>query len=153
MNANKTKVVKYDPQGIIRSAAMYAPFLLKVDEEMVQKFFTAMAVEQTDGSLLLPESIRSFFAVEVVYEDVPVDDDNEDILEMFRSIYDSPTDESVLDDAEKVEIALSKIPVVGVEYLMPGYTTLFSDDTGEGNDSGEFELAVTDRIIVDKLSS
>jgi hypothetical protein len=140
MNTNKTKVVKYDPQGIIRSAANYAPFLLKVDEEMVQKFFTAMAVEQEDGSLVLPESIRSFFAVEVVYEDAkPTPPFEVDIFAAIPSIYDAPkTDSPVSESTNELPIGYAD----EVDYL----------SHFEAVTQGEFELAVVDRITIGDLS-
>ena len=149
----KTKVVKYDAQGIIRAAAKYAPFLLTVDDELVQKFFTAMAVEQEDGALVLPESIRSFFAVEVVYEDLkPVPMIDADFFAAIPSIYDSPIDESKYEPATEAE-ALRHNPTWDKAFT--GNSLMFSDDvgefepvdaTGEGNDSGEFELSELEDI-------
>lgn len=120
MNANnKIRVVKYDPQGIIRSAAQHATFLLQPNEQMIQKFFTAMAEEQPDGSLILPESIRALFAVEVVWEEVkPVPP------------FESPIGDSA---AEKAEAVLQEIPDwddAFSEYV-PVLTAIVNSDSGE----------------------
>jgi hypothetical protein len=145
MDTNKTKVVKYDPQGFIRTAAQAAPWLLTVNDEMVQKFFTAMAVEQPDGSLLLPESIRSFFAVEVVYEDAkPIPPFEVDIFAAIPSIYDAPKPDSPV--SESID-SYDTSPTAFERAL----ATLPELDSAKGSDSGEFELAAIDRIIVDQL--
>lgn len=64
----RSKVVLYDKQGFIIQALQYFPHLLELNEAAVQDFFTNAAKEQSDGALVLPENIRRFAAVEVVYK-------------------------------------------------------------------------------------
>lgn len=135
----KKKVVKYDQQGIIRSAAKYAPFLLQINEQMVQKFFTSMAEEQPDGSLILPESIRALFAVEVVWEEVKVEPPTDvDIFAALPSIYDAPRAESPVGEstaAEKAEAVLQQMPEWD-----DGYSEYVPVIEAEGSDSGVYAL-------------
>jgi hypothetical protein len=141
MNANKVKKVIYDPQGMLKAAAAHFDWLLVLDEALVQKFFIAMAVEQPDGTLLLPEGIRSKVSVEVVYEDVPVKPTppfEVDIFAAIPSIYDSPKTDSPISESIDLPIGYAD----EVDYL----------SHFEAVTQGEFELAVVDRIIVDDLS-
>jgi hypothetical protein len=140
MNANKVKKVIYDPQGMLKAAAEHFDWLLVLDEALVQKFFIAMAVEQSDGTLLLPESIRSKVAVEVVYEDPkPTPPFEVDIFAAIPSIYDAPkSDSPISESATDLPIGYGD----EVDYL----------SHFEAVTQGEFELAVIDRIIVDNLS-
>jgi hypothetical protein len=132
MNANKVKKVIYDPQGMLKAAAEHFDWLLVLDEALVQKFFIAMAVEQPDGTLLLPESIRSKVAVEEVYEDPkPTPPFEVDIFAAIPSIYDSPVDES----ASAFERVVEEMPALDFEV-----------------EQIEIKTAAVDRIIVDNLS-
>jgi hypothetical protein len=70
-NQKRSKVVVYDKQGFTRIAHQYFPFLLVLDEAEVQRFFANQAKEADDGALILPENIRAFAAVEVVYKPKP----------------------------------------------------------------------------------
>lgn len=65
---NRKKVVTFDAQGFRKQAMEYFPFLLVLDEKAAEQFFIAMAVEQKDNSLILPENIRSLASVEVTYQ-------------------------------------------------------------------------------------
>jgi hypothetical protein len=70
-NQKREKVVRYDPQGFLKIARDSFPFLLKLDEVAIDKFFKAMAIEEEDGALILPENIRRWADIEVVYKPKP----------------------------------------------------------------------------------
>jgi hypothetical protein len=139
METTKVKKVIYDPQGMLKAAAEHFDWLLVLDEALVQKFFIAMAVEQPDGTLLLPEGIRSKVAVEVVYEDVkPTPPFEVDIFAAIPSIYNTPKTDSPISESIDVPIGYAD----EVDYL----------SHFEAATQGELELAAIDRIIADDLS-
>lgn len=68
--------VIYDAQSLRIQALQHFHHLLVLDEAAVEKFFTCSADEHVDGSLTLPETIRSLASVEVVFKpDVDIDMD------------------------------------------------------------------------------
>ena len=95
----KTKQVTYDEQGLFKIAVDRFPFLLKLDEKAVHKFFTDWAVEdKKPNTLSLPEHIRCWASVDVRY--VPlVNISNATLLKL--TFTDSPQDESAEGQAEK----------------------------------------------------
>ena len=70
-NQKRDKVVVFDPQSFLQVARDSFPFLLKLDEKAVDKFFKAMAEEQSDGAFILPENIRRWAQVEVITKPLP----------------------------------------------------------------------------------
>lgn len=111
METTKVKKVIYDSQGMAKAAAEHFDWLLVLDEALVQKFFIAMAVEQEDGSLLLPESIRSKVAVEVIYVDAkpvpPFDSSTDESPSAFERVVEAMP---ALDfEAERTEVKAAAI--------------------------------------------
>jgi hypothetical protein len=94
----KTKEVRYDPQGLLKIAVDRFPFLLKLDEKAVDSFFTKMATEEKDGALVLPENIRCWASVEVIYKPLPTISN----AKLLKLEIESPVDESALEQAEAV---------------------------------------------------
>lgn len=91
---NRTKTVVYDPQGLRKQALNHFHHLLVLDEKAVNKFFTSMVEEQKDGSLIVPENIRSLASVEVLYTPKPTISDKTITALEIEPVEQSPVDEN-----------------------------------------------------------
>lgn len=90
----RTTEVTYDEQGLFKIAVDRFPFLLKLDEKAVHKFFTDWAIEdKKTKTLSLPEHIRCWASVDVRY--IPqVNISNATLLKLeLGDVEDSPQDE------------------------------------------------------------
>lgn len=71
ISQHRKLVATYDPQGMLKQAIQHAPFLLQINDKMVQTFFTTFATKAEDEAYILPEEIRSLFSVEVIAKPQP----------------------------------------------------------------------------------
>jgi hypothetical protein len=99
-NQKREKVVIYDKQGFTRIAHQYFPFLLVLDDAEVQRFFANQAKKVEDGALILPENIRAFAAVEVVYQPKPEISD----AKLSKMVFDAPDETEPLAVTQAIEV-------------------------------------------------